>query len=139
MLEEGCLSLPGIHVEVERPIYVRVGALDEHGTVRRVEASGLEASVIQHEMDHLDGVLILDRTSKEQRKEAMRALREQDGEAEARLARPPRAHGLPGDVGLRRRGARAARPSRTTGPLWWSRAPTAQPGAVAGMQSPPVA
>ena len=63
--------------------YVRVSALDENGTERRVEASGLEARVIQHEMDHLDGVLILDRTSKEQRKEAMRALREPDGEAEA--------------------------------------------------------
>ena len=83
MFEEGCLSLPGIHVEVERPIHVRVSALDENGAERRVEASGLEARVIQHEMDHLDGVLILDRTSKEQRKEAMRALREPDGEAEA--------------------------------------------------------
>src|SRR5215211_1017759 len=53
-MEEGCLSLPGV----------------------LIEASGLEARVIQHEMDHLDGVLILDRTSREQRKEAMRTLRE---------------------------------------------------------------
>jgi peptide deformylase len=75
-LEEGCLSLPGVGVEVERPIHVRVVAVDEHGGPLTVEASGLEARVIQHEIDHLDGVLILDRTSREQRKQAMRALRE---------------------------------------------------------------
>jgi peptide deformylase len=74
--EEGCLSLPAVHVEVERPVYVRVRAKDEFGDDVLVEASGLEARVIQHEVDHLDGVLILDRTTKDQRKEAMRALRE---------------------------------------------------------------
>src|SRR4051794_567909 len=74
--EEGCLSIPGITVDVERAVHVRVRAIDETGEERSVEASGLEARVIQHEMDHLDGVLILDRTSKEQRKEAIRALRE---------------------------------------------------------------
>jgi peptide deformylase len=76
VLEEGCLSIPGIHVDVERPVHVRVRARDELGEDRTVEASGLEARVIQHEMDHLDGVLILDRTTREQRREAMRALRE---------------------------------------------------------------
>src|SRR5215218_2727376 len=75
--EEGCLSLPGVGVEVERPVHVRVKALDEFGKPILVEASGLEARVIQHEMDHLDGVLILDRTSRDQRKQAMRTLREQ--------------------------------------------------------------
>src|SRR5215218_2492968 len=75
--EEGCLSLPGVGVEVERPIHVRVRALDEFGKPILVEASGLEARVIQHEMDHLEGVLILDRTSRDQRKQAMRTLREQ--------------------------------------------------------------
>jgi peptide deformylase len=74
--EEGCLSLPAVHVEVERPVFVRVRAKDEHGEDVVVEASGLEARVIQHEVDHLDGVLILDRTPKDQRKEAMRAMRE---------------------------------------------------------------
>jgi peptide deformylase len=78
--EEGCLSLPGVAVDVERPIYARVRAQDEHGEAILIEASGLEARVIQHEMDHLDGVLILDRISKEQRREALRILRE---EAEA--------------------------------------------------------
>jgi peptide deformylase len=76
MAEEGCLSLPAVLVEVERPVHVRVSALDPDGEPILIEASGLEARVIQHEIDHLDGVLILDRTSREQRKEAMRALRE---------------------------------------------------------------
>jgi peptide deformylase len=75
-MEEGCLSLPAVLVDVERPIHVRVRAQDQDGEPIVVEASGLEARVIQHEIDHLDGVLIVDRTSRDQRKEAMRALRE---------------------------------------------------------------
>jgi peptide deformylase len=82
-MEEGCLSIPAVHVDVERPMHVRVSAVDEAGAGRMVEASGLEARVIQHEIDHLDGVLILDRVSREQRKEAMRALREAEREREA--------------------------------------------------------
>jgi len=74
--EEGCLSLPGVHVDVERPVRVRVRAHDEHGERLLIEASGLEARVIQHEIDHLDGVLILDRIPRSARKEAMRELRE---------------------------------------------------------------
>lgn len=74
--EEGCLSLPLVHVDVERPVAVLVRARDEHGDEIVIEASGLEARVIQHEIDHLDGILILDRTTREQRKAAMRALRE---------------------------------------------------------------
>jgi peptide deformylase len=66
--EEGCLSLPAVLVDVERPIHVRVRALNESGEEIVVEASGLEARVIQHEIDHLYGVLILDRTPREQRK-----------------------------------------------------------------------
>jgi peptide deformylase len=76
VMDEGCLSLPAVLVEVERPLYVRVRARDENGDEMLIEASGLEARVIQHEMDHLDGVLILDRTDKDQRKQAMRALQE---------------------------------------------------------------
>jgi peptide deformylase len=79
LLEEACLSLPGVTVDVERPLHVRVSAREEGGEQILIEASGLEARVLQHEMDHLDGVLILDRTSKEQRKEAMRSLRETGG------------------------------------------------------------
>jgi peptide deformylase len=74
--EEGCLSLHGVHVDVERPVHVRVHAQDEFGEPIIVEASGFEARVIQHEMDHLDGVLILDRTERAQRKEAMQILRD---------------------------------------------------------------
>jgi peptide deformylase len=77
-MDEGCLSLPGVLVEVERPVHVCVRASDERGEDLLVEASGLEARVLQHELDHLDGVLILDRTSRDQRKQAMRALREAD-------------------------------------------------------------
>ncbi len=81
--EEGCLSLPGVHVDIERPVHVRVRARDEQGETVVVEASGLEARVIQHEMDHLDGVLILERTTREQRKQAMRAMREAAEAADA--------------------------------------------------------
>jgi peptide deformylase len=83
VMEEGCLSLPGVLVDVERPVHVRVRARDEHGDELEIEASGLEARVIQHEMDHLDGVLILDRTTREQRKAAVRALRERERETDA--------------------------------------------------------
>jgi peptide deformylase len=79
--EEGCLSIPRVTVDVERPLYARVSGLDEHGAPLTIEASGLEARVLQHEIDHLDGVLMLDRTTAEQRKAAMRAIRE--GEAYA--------------------------------------------------------
>jgi peptide deformylase len=74
-LEEGCLSLPGVHVDVDRSVHVRVRAQNEHGEPIVVEASGLEARVIQHEIDHLDGVLVLDRIPRSARKEAMKALR----------------------------------------------------------------
>jgi peptide deformylase len=74
--EEGCLSLPHVSVDVERPLYARVRGLDMEGERVLLEASGLEARVLQHEIDHLDGILILDRTSREQRKGALRALRE---------------------------------------------------------------
>ena len=73
--EEGCLSLAGIVVDVERPLHARVSARDLRGSPIVLEASGLEARVLQHEIDHLDGVLILDRTVREQRRAALRALR----------------------------------------------------------------
>jgi peptide deformylase len=63
-------------VDVERPLHARVRGRDIHGAQLLIEASGLEARVLQHEIDHLDGVLILDRTEREQRKGALRALRE---------------------------------------------------------------
>src|SRR5579863_3564401 len=74
--EEGCLSIPGIRVDVERWVHVRVAGANETGAPLTIEASGLEARVLQHEIDHLDGVLMLDRASRAQRREAMRAWRE---------------------------------------------------------------
>ena len=74
--EEGCLSLPRVSMDVERSLHARIGGRDSAGEVVVLEASGLEARVLQHEIDHLDGVLILDRANREQRKGALRALRE---------------------------------------------------------------
>jgi len=74
--EEGCLSLPRVSVDVERPLFARVRGVDVTGEPIQIEASGLEARVLQHEIDHLDGVLMLDRTARDQRKAALRALRE---------------------------------------------------------------
>jgi peptide deformylase len=77
--EEGCLSLGAatVVVEVERPIAVTLEAQTAEGEPVRLEAEGLQARVIQHEVDHLDGVLIIDRTTPEQRKEALAQLRPQ--------------------------------------------------------------
>jgi peptide deformylase len=74
--EEGCLSLPRVSMDVERPLYARFSGRDAEGEPIVIEAAGLEARVLQHEIDHLDGVLILDRTPREQRRAALRALRE---------------------------------------------------------------
>ncbi|HEV2727013.1 MAG TPA: peptide deformylase [Solirubrobacterales bacterium] len=74
--EEGCLSLPNVSMDVERPLFARFSGRDVEGAPIVIEAAGLEARVLQHEVDHLDGVLILDRTVREQRKAALRALRE---------------------------------------------------------------
>jgi peptide deformylase len=73
---EGCLSLANVHVDVDRPVHVRVSGQDAFGDPIKIEASGLWARVIQHESDHLDGILIFERADKDQRKEALRALRE---------------------------------------------------------------
>jgi peptide deformylase len=77
--DEGCLSLGAatVIVEVERPSSVVVEGTSPEGEEVRIEAEGLEARVIQHELDHLDGILIIDRTSPEQRREALAKLRPQ--------------------------------------------------------------
>ena len=59
--EEGCLSIPGVFADVERSKWIAVSALDENGDHISFEAQGLQAKVIQHEIDHLDGVLFIDR------------------------------------------------------------------------------
>ena len=73
---EGCLSIPQTRVEVERPTAVTVSGQDPSGAPVRLEVEGLLARIFQHEIDHLDGVLILDRTDRESRKNAMREIRE---------------------------------------------------------------
>jgi peptide deformylase len=62
--EEGCLSIPEIHEDVERPAQVRVRYLDRDGKPHEVDAEGLLATCLQHEIDHLDGVLFIDHLSK---------------------------------------------------------------------------
>ena len=73
---EGCLSIGEISVDVPRAVAVHVRAQDVDGNAFELAPEGFAARVIQHEMDHLDGVLILDRTAPEQRREALRALRD---------------------------------------------------------------
>ena len=72
---EGCLSIPEIQVNVERPVAVTVSGQDPTGRPVRIEAKDLLARILQHEIDHLDGVVILDRTDRESRKAAMREFR----------------------------------------------------------------
>ncbi|MDQ3963113.1 MAG: peptide deformylase [Actinomycetota bacterium] len=83
--EEGCLSMRGIAYEVERARDVVVEGLDADGQPIRFEASGFQARVFQHEIDHLDGVLFTDRLPEEKRREALATLRDQA----LGLAHPP--------------------------------------------------
>ena len=72
--EEGCLSLPDQYADVERPEAIRVAYLDETNTPRELEADGLLATCIQHEMDHLEGLLFVDHISKLKRDMILRKL-----------------------------------------------------------------
>ena len=74
--DEGCLSLPGISVAVERALSIVCEAQTLKGASVRIEADGFHARVLQHEIDHLDGVLILDRATPEERKAALQRYRE---------------------------------------------------------------
>ena len=73
--QEGCLSLGPIRLPVERALRLRVEARDEKGEPVALELEGVDARVVQHELDHLDGTLIIDRTDPEARREALRQLR----------------------------------------------------------------
>jgi peptide deformylase len=75
VMVEGCLSIPRVVVEVERPVHARVSGVDRAGGQVMIEASGYEARILQHEIDHLDGILILDRTERSERRGALKALR----------------------------------------------------------------
>ena len=72
--EEGCLSLPGQYAEVERPDRVEVRYLDYHGKPQRLKAEGMLAVCIQHEMDHLEGILFVDHLSALKRNMILRKL-----------------------------------------------------------------
>jgi peptide deformylase len=73
--DEGCLSIQGVTVPVERSLAVTVVGRDEHGADVRYELEGYSARCVQHETDHLDGVLMIDRTTSEARKDALSILR----------------------------------------------------------------
>ena len=73
--EEGCLSIPGIYETLERPSMARVKALDENGNEFNLDVSGLSARLVQHETDHLDGILYVDRLSPMKKKLLKRKLR----------------------------------------------------------------
>jgi peptide deformylase len=74
--DEGCLSMQGVVVGVERAERIRIDARDETGAPVELDLEDLAARVAQHELDHLDGVLILDRTNDEDRREALAVLRQ---------------------------------------------------------------
>jgi peptide deformylase len=73
--EEGCLSVPGLSWEIVRPNTVHLVGLDLDGNEISLEASELEGRVFQHELDHLDGILLVERLDEEQRKGALKILR----------------------------------------------------------------
>lgn len=73
--EEGCLSIPGVSAHVERPVTCVVDALDQQGNPVRIEAEGMLARCLQHEIDHLDGVLFIDRLSPIKRNMLLRKYR----------------------------------------------------------------
>jgi peptide deformylase len=75
--EEGCLSMQGVVIPVDRHERIAVEASDPEGNDVRLELEGLPARIAQHELDHLDGILILDRTTPEARREALAVLRPQ--------------------------------------------------------------
>mgnify|MGYP001561303696 FL=1 len=81
--EEGCLSIPGIFAPVERAEWVRVEALDQDGHPQSFEAGGLRARVIQHEIDHLDGILFIDRLDPVTRDRIKRRIKKEGLPAEA--------------------------------------------------------
>jgi peptide deformylase len=87
--DEGCLSIPGLYVEMVRPKTVLVRGVSVNGEVIEIEADELEARMFQHEIDHLNGVLMFDRLDGDRRKEALREYRriEEQAAADAAAAR----------------------------------------------------
>lgn len=76
--EEGCLSLPGIYFNVERALRVTAKGLDANGKPLEMRGEGMLARILQHEVDHINGILFIDHLPEEERREALRQMREQD-------------------------------------------------------------
>ena len=76
--EEGCLSFPGVYYDTPRALRMVAKGQDQHGEPVTIEGSELLARCFQHESDHLDGILVIDRMDRDQRKLAMKAIREAD-------------------------------------------------------------
>ncbi len=76
--EEGCLSIPGLHLGLVRPDRVHLRGFDEHGRPLDVEADEFLGRVFQHEVDHLDGVLMIERLDEDRRRQALRVLRDRE-------------------------------------------------------------
>ena len=90
--DEGCLSIPGLRLGIVRPMRVHLRGLDEHGEPLDIEADEFLGRVFQHEVDHLDGVLMIERLDDDLRKQALRVLRDRElgldtSEMEERLVR----------------------------------------------------
>ena len=94
--EEGCLSVPGLSWEIPRAKHVHLAGLDLDGNEVSVEGEDLLARVFQHETDHLDGILLLERLDEERRREAKRELRDRQLAASAGMPEPRRRLRLPG-------------------------------------------
>lgn len=89
LYDEGCLSIPGLYVEMLRPKLVLVRGVDINGNVIEIEADEIEARMFQHEIDHLQGVLMFDRMSKDQRKQALTEYRKMEEAAAVEVPRQP--------------------------------------------------
>ncbi len=96
VFDEGCLSIPGLYVEMLRPKQVLVRGVGLDGEIIEIEADELEARMFQHEIDHLNGVLMFDRLDGDQRKEALAEYRRIEAESVAESAAAERS-------GIRRR------------------------------------
>ena len=111
MFEEGCLSVPEIWEDVERPARIKAEYLDRDGKEQVLEADGMLATCLQHEMDHLEGVLFIDHLSKLKRSIALRKLQKakrlkETGDARATPVIPEAAgRGCQGPTGKRRTGS----------------------------------
>ncbi|MFI6218718.1 peptide deformylase [Nocardia brasiliensis] len=96
---EGCLSIPGVRHDTRRALRVRASGVDMHGAPVEFTAEGLLARCVQHETDHLDGVLFIDRLDPAERKDAMRTIRESDWFSAGVTARPSRSVSGAGQAG----------------------------------------